>query len=62
MSEVEESGLLSFSFHNFIVIGIILLIYGSDLFVESAINIANHLNIPAAIIGVILGSFWYIIT
>ena len=39
------------------MIGIILLIYGSDLFVESAINIANQLNIPAAIIGVSLVAF-----
>jgi len=41
----------------FIVGGIILLIYGSDLFVESAINIANQLNIPEAIIGVSLVAF-----
>ena len=34
-----------------------LLIYGSDLFVESAINIANQLNIPEAIIGVSLVAF-----
>ena len=31
--------------------------YGSDLFVESAINIANQLNIPEAIIGVSLVAF-----
>ena len=37
--------------------GIVLLIYGSDLFVESAINIANQLNIPEAIIGVSLVAF-----
>ena len=37
--------------------GIILLIYGSDLFVDSAINIANQLNIPEAIIGVSLVAF-----
>ena len=41
----------------FIVGGIISLIYGSDLFVESAINIANQLNIPEAIIGVSLVAF-----
>ena len=34
-----------------------LLIYGSDLFVDSAINIANKLNIPEAIIGVSLVAF-----
>ncbi len=34
-----------------------MLIYGSDLFVKSAINIANELNIPEAIIGVSLVAF-----
>ena len=58
MSEVEEKADYSlFLSITFIVIGIILLIYGSDLFVESAINIANQLNIPAAIIGVSLVAF-----
>ena len=58
VSEVEEKGDYSiFLSIIFILIGIILLIYGSDLFVESAINIANHLNIPAAIIGVSLVAF-----
>ena len=41
----------------FILVGILLLIYGSDLFVKSAINIANELNIPEAIIGVSLVAF-----
>ncbi len=41
----------------FIMGGIILLIYGSDLFIQSAINIANQLNIPEAIIGVSLVAF-----
>mgnify|MGYP000654277277 CR=1 FL=1 len=41
----------------FIVFGIILLIYGSDLFVDSAINIATQLNIPEAIIGISLVAF-----
>tara|TARA_B100001121_G_C18238441_1_gene411551 strand:- start:35 stop:541 length:507 start_codon:yes stop_codon:yes gene_type:complete len=40
-----------------IVFGILLLIYGSDLFVKSAINIANKLNIPEAIIGISLVAF-----
>ena len=58
VSEVEEKGDYSlFLSITFIVIGIIILIYGSDLFVESAINIANQLNIPAAIIGVSLVAF-----
>ena len=37
--------------------GIALLIYGSDIFVESAINIANQLSIPEAVIGVSLVAF-----
>ena len=58
VSEVKEKGDYSlFLSITLIVIGIILLIYGSDLFVESAINIANQLNIPAAIIGVSLVAF-----
>jgi len=58
ISEVEEKGDYSlFISITFIVIGIILLIYGSDIFVESAINIANQLNIPEAVIGVSLVAF-----
>ena len=58
ISEVEEKGDYSlFISIIFIVGGIILLIYGSDLFVESAINIAKQLNIPEAIIGVSLVAF-----
>ena len=58
VSEVEEKGDYSlFISIIFIVGGIILLIYGSDLFVESAINIANQLNISEAIIGVSLVAF-----
>ena len=58
VSEVQEKGDYSlFISIIFILGGIILLIYGSDLFVESAINIANQLNIPEAIIGVSLVAF-----
>jgi len=58
VSEVEEKGDYSLLISIiFIVAGIILLIYGSDLFVESAINIANQLDIPEAIIGVSLVAF-----
>ena len=58
VSEVKEKGDYSlFISITFIVSGIILLIYGSDLFIESAINIANQLNIPEAIIGVSLVAF-----
>ena len=56
--EVEEKGDYSLLISIvFILVGILLLIYGSDLFVESAINIANQLNIPEAIIGVSLVAF-----
>ncbi|MDC0216772.1 calcium/sodium antiporter [Pelagibacteraceae bacterium] len=58
VSEVEEKADYSLLISIiFIVGGIILLIYGSSLFVESAINIANQLNIPEAIIGVSLVAF-----
>jgi cation:H+ antiporter len=58
VSEVEEKGDYSLLISIiFIVGGIMLLIYGSDLFVDSAINIANQLNIPEAIIGVSLVAF-----
>ena len=58
VSEVEEKGDYSlFISIIFIMGGIILLIYGSDLFVDSAVNIANQLNIPEAIIGVSLVAF-----
>jgi|TARA_B100000959_G_C14889425_1_gene586023 cation:H+ antiporter len=58
ISEVEEKGDYSLLISIiFIISGIILLIYGSDLFVESAINIANQLNISEAIIGVSLVAF-----
>ena len=58
VSEVKEKGDYSLLISIiFIVGGIILLIYGSDLFVESAINIANQLNISEAIIGVSLVAF-----
>ena len=58
VSEVEEKGDYSLLISIiFIVGGIMLLIYGSDLFVDSAINIANQLNIPEAIIGVYLVAF-----
>ena len=58
VSDVEEKGDYSLLISIiFILVGILLLIYGSDLFVKSAINIANELNIPEAIIGVSLVAF-----
>ena len=58
VSDVNEKGDYSLLISIiFILVGILLLIYGSDLFVKSAINIANELNIPEAIIGVSLVAF-----
>ena len=58
ISEVEEKGDFSILISIiFIVGGIILLVYGSALFVDSAINIAYQLNISEAIIGVSLVAF-----
>ena len=58
ISEVQEKGEYSIIISIiFVVTGIILLIYGSELFVDSAIDIANQLNIPEAIIGVSLVAF-----
>ena len=58
VSDVEEKGDYSLIISIvFILVGIVLLISGSDLFVKSAINIANELNIPEAIIGVSLVAF-----
>tara|TARA_B100001964_G_C14197642_1_gene584198 strand:- start:320 stop:1240 length:921 start_codon:yes stop_codon:yes gene_type:complete len=41
----------------FIILGIVLLIYGSSLFVSSAINIATYLNIPESIVGISIVAF-----
>ena len=58
VSEVEEKiGYSLLVSVIFIILGIILLIYGSNLFVNSAINIADQLDIPEAIIGVSLVAF-----
>ncbi len=58
VSDVNEKGDYSLIISIiFILVGILLLIYGSDLFVKSAINIANELNIPEAVIGVSLVAF-----
>jgi cation:H+ antiporter len=58
VSEVEERGDYSFLISIILIVsGIVLLIFGSDLFVDSAINIASQLNIPEAIIGVSLVAF-----
>ncbi len=50
----EHSTLISITL---IFIGIIFLIYGSDLFVSSAINIANYFNVSEAVIGLSIIAF-----
>ena len=58
ISEIEEKVDFSIVISIiFILGGIILLVYGSELFVYSAINIAKQLNISEAIIGVSLVAF-----
>ena len=58
VAEVEEKGDYSLIISTILIIsGILFLIYGSDLFVHSAINIATQLNIPEAIIGISLVAF-----
>ena len=58
VSEVSEKGDYSVLISIFLIIlGILLLIYGSDLFIDSAINIANTFRIPEAIIGISLVAF-----
>ena len=58
ISEVEDRGDYSLLISIILIVsGIVSLIFGSDLFVESAINIASQLNIPEAIIGVSLVAF-----
>ena len=58
VSEVEERGDYSLLISIILIVsGIVLLIFGSDLFVDSAINIASQLNIPEAVIGVSLVAF-----
>jgi len=58
VAEVEEKGDYSLIISTILIIsGIVFLIYGSDLFVDSAINIATQLNIPEAIIGISLVAF-----
>lgn len=58
ISDVGEKGDYSFLVSIiFIALGIILLIYGSDVFVDSAVSIANNYNISEAVIGVSLVAF-----
>ncbi len=58
VSDVEEKGDYSIFLSLMLIsLGILLLVYGSNLFVDSAIKIANQLNIPEAVIGISLVAF-----
>jgi cation:H+ antiporter len=57
-SDVEEKGEYSMFISGvLIVIGIILLVYGSKFFVNGAVNIATTYGIPESVIGVSLVAF-----
>ena len=58
IDEVQEKAAYSFVISIvFIIIGIFLLIYGSRLFVGSAISIAKQLNIPESVVGISIVAF-----
>ena len=58
IDEVQDKAAYSFVISIFfIIIGILLLIYGSRLFVGSAIIIAKQLNIPESIVGISIVAF-----
>ena len=58
IDEVQEKAAYSFVISIlFIIIGILLLIYGSRLFVGSAISIAKQLNIPESVVGISIVAF-----
>jgi len=58
IDEVQDKAAYSFVISIvFIIIGILLLIYGSRLFVGSAISIAKQLNIPESIVGISIVAF-----
>ena len=58
MSGVDEKGDYSIIVSIiFITLGIFLLIYGSDLFVESAINLAKSFQVSEAVIGLSIIAF-----
>ena len=58
IDEVQDKAAYSFVISIvFIIIGILLLIYGSRLFVGSAISIAKQLNIPESVVGISIVAF-----
>ncbi len=57
LEEINKSEYSTFVSVLLITFGIIFLIYGSDLFVESAISIANYFNVSEAVIGLSIIAF-----
>ena len=57
LEDINKSAYSKFFSIILIIIGIIFLIYGSELFVSSAINLANLLNISEAVIGLSIIAF-----
>ena len=57
LEDINKSEYSTFFSIILIIIGIIFLIYGSELFVSSAINLANKFNISEAVIGLSIIAF-----
>ena len=57
LEDINKSAYSTFFSIILIIIGIIFLIYGSELFVSSAINLANKFNISEAVIGLSIIAF-----
>ena len=57
LEEIDKNEYSTFLSIILIVLGIIFLIYGSELFVNSAISIANYYNISEAVIGLSIIAF-----
>ena len=57
IEEINKSEYSTFLSIFLILIGIIFLIYGSDLFVDSAISLANYFKVSEAVIGLSLIAF-----
>ena len=57
LEEINKSEYSTLSSIFLILIGIIFLIYGSELFINSAISIANYFNVSEAVIGLSIIAF-----
>ena len=57
IEEINKSEYSTFLSVFLVLFGIIFLIYGSDLFVDSAISIANYFNVSEAVIGLSIIAF-----